>query len=188
MDWGLCNRWIALLAMISAGSVLASAQAFDLHGKSVNPLSKDSGQVVVLVFLRRDCPISGRYAPVIQQVSSGHSSTTKFFLVYVDKDETTQGIRRSIEEYGYHLPALRDPNHDLVKMAHVQVTPEVAVFDRERRLVYAGRIDDRYIDLGRARPAPTTHELEDAIRAALAGVSVSHKEVRGIGCYISDVQ
>ena len=188
MPWGISYRWIALLATILAASVMATGQAFDLQGKSVNPLAADSGQVVVLVFLRRDCPISGRYAPVIQQASSSHSSNARFFLVYVEKDETAQGIRRSIEEYGYHLPVLRDPNHEFVRMSHVQVTPEVAVFDRERRLVYSGRIDDRYIDLARARPAPTTHELEDAIRAALAGESVSRKEVRGVGCYISDVR
>jgi hypothetical protein len=70
----------------------------------------------------------------------------------------------------------------------VQITPEVAVFDRNRQLVYDGRIDDWYIDLSRARPAPTTHELEDAIRAASAGKSVARNEVRGVGCYISDLE
>jgi hypothetical protein len=70
----------------------------------------------------------------------------------------------------------------------VQITPEVAVFDRNRQLVYDGRIDDWYIDLSRARPAPRTHELEDAIRAAAAGKSVAHNEVRGVGCYISDLE
>ena len=44
---------------------------------------------------------------------------------------------------------LRDPEHALVKLGHVQITPEVAVFDRDRRLVYDGRIDDWYIDSGR---------------------------------------
>jgi hypothetical protein len=70
----------------------------------------------------------------------------------------------------------------------VQITPEVAVFDRDRHLVYDGRVDDWYIDLGRARAAPTTHELEDAIRAAAAGESMPRNEVRGVGCYISDLQ
>ena len=42
----------------------------------------------------------------------------------------------------------------------VQITPEVAVFDREgHQLIYDGRIDDWYVDLGRVAPAPTTHEL-----------------------------
>ncbi len=62
------------------------------------------------------------------------------------------------------------------------------MFDRARHLVYDGRIDDWYVDLSRARPAATTHELDDAIRAALAGKPVARSEVRGVGCYISDLE
>jgi len=83
---------------------------------------------------------------------------------------------------------LREPKRVLVRLSHVQITPEVAVFDRNRQLVYDGRIDDWYIDLSRARPAPTTHELEDAIHAASTGKSVARNEVRGVGCYISDLE
>ena len=167
----------------------AQAQtAVDLDGHVVNPFAVDPGKVVVLIFLRRDCPVSGRYAPVIQQISKEHSGSVNFFLVYPDKSETPEAIRKSVSDYGYHLPVLRDPNHALVKLSHVQITPEAAVFNRNRKLVYDGRINDWYIDLSRARPAPTTHELEDAIRAAQSGGSVAQNEVRGVGCYISDVE
>lgn len=170
-------------------SVLACAQtAIDLDGHQVNPLSADSGKVVVLVFLRRDCPVSGRYAPVIQQISQRFVSSASFFLVYPDKSETPEALRKSVADYGYHLPVLRDTEHVLVKLSHVQITPEVAVFDRSHKLVYDGRIDDWYVDLSRARPAATTHELEDAIRAAQSKSSVARTEIRGVGCYISDVE
>ncbi len=85
------------------------------------------------------------------------------------------------------LPALRDPGHYLVKLSRVQITPEVAVFGRNHQLVYEGRIDNWYVDLSRARSAPTTHELEEAIRGAAAGKPIAHSEVRGVGCYISDL-
>ncbi len=32
------------------------------------------------------------------------------------------------------------------------------------RMVYRGRIDDRYVELGRERPKPTQHDLEDGAR------------------------
>lgn len=154
----------------------------------MNPLTADSGKVIVLVFLRRDCPVSSRYAPVVQEISKRYADSTSFFLVYPDKSETPQTIRKYLADYGYRLPALRDPEHALVKLGRVQITPEVAVFDRSHHLVYDGRIDDWYVDLGRARSAPTTHELEDAIRAALAGQPIAKSEVRGVGCYISDLE
>jgi thiol-disulfide isomerase/thioredoxin len=168
---------------------LARAQqsALDLEGHSVNPLAADSNKIVVLVFVCRDCPVSSRYAPSIQQISKQYANRAKFWLVYPDKTDTPQTIQKYLQDYGYHLPALRDPDHVLVKLGHAQITPEVAVFDLDRRLVYDGRIDDWYVDLSRARPAPTTHELEDAIRAVLAKDPVAKSEVRGVGCYISDL-
>lgn len=182
-------RLIAILCVSVFLPMAACAQtAFDLDGHQVNPLSADSGKVVVLVFLRRDCPVSGRYAPIIQQISQHYADSAHFWLVYPDKSETPQAIRKSVADYGYHLPVLRDPEQSLVKLSHVQITPEVAVFDHNRRLIYDGRIDNWYIDLSRARPSPTTHELEDAIRVAQTGSSLAHNEVRGVGCYIADVE
>ena len=179
---------IVTALVVCSGSALAQQTATDLAGHAVNPLVADSGRVVVLVFVRRDCPVSSRYAPVIQQISKRYADVANFWLVYPDKSELPQTIRKYLQDYGYRLPALRDPEHALVNLGHVQITPEVAVFDRGRHLVYDGRIDDWFVDLGRSRPAPTTHELDDAIRAALAGRPVARSEVRGVGCYISDLE
>ena len=151
-----------------------------------------SGLLVVLVFLRRDCPVSSRYAPVIQkitqQVAEQAAAKVKFWLVFPDKLDSPQSIRKYLADYGYHLPVLLDREHQLAKLSHVQITPEVAVFGGNHQLVYDGRIDDWYVALGSSRPAPTTHELEDAIRAAETGKPAPKSEVRGVGCYISDLQ
>ena len=186
MRWGKFVLKVASVVMLAPG-LTSAQQAFDLDGHVVSPFAAD-GKITVLVFVRRDCPVSGRYAPVIQEISRQYSDRASFFLVYPDKGETPHAIRQSIAEFGYKLPVLRDPDHTLVKLGHVQITPEVAVFDRKHRLVYDGRIDNWYIDLARSRPAPSTHELEEAIEAALAGHAVAHSEVRGVGCYISDVE
>ncbi|HEX3819904.1 MAG TPA: redoxin family protein [Candidatus Sulfotelmatobacter sp.] len=184
------KRWYrVLLAAMAVLACVGSAQsAVDLDGRTVNPFTASRGKVVVLVFLRRDCPVSGRYAPLIQRISEQYSDKAAFWLVYPDRSEMAQAIRKSVADFGYHLPVLRDPGRTLVKLGRVQITPEVAVFDRNQRLVYDGRIDDWYIDLSRARPAATTHELEDAIRTAAAGGTVAKSEVRGVGCYISDLE
>ena len=178
---------VAIALLLSTRLATAQYTALDLDGHAVNPLA-DSGKVVVLVFLRLDCPVSSRYAPVIQQISKQNADSADFYLVDPDKNDSPPAIRKYLADYGYHVPALRDPKRILVKLSHVQITPEVAVFDRNRQLIYDGRIDDWYIDLSRARPAPTKHELEDAIRAASASKSVARNEVRGVGCYISDLE
>jgi hypothetical protein len=188
MGWKSSFR-VSTVAFIAFLSVAACGQsAIDLDGHAVNPFAASQAKVVVLVFVRRDCPVSGRYAPAIQQISRRYADSANFFLVYPDKSEAADAIRKSVADYGYRLPVLRDREHVLVKLSHVQITPEVAVFDHSRKLVYDGRIDDWYIDLSRSRPAPTTHELEDAIRAAQSGTSLARNEIRGVGCYIADVE
>jgi hypothetical protein len=177
-----------LVGLVAPHLALGQHSALDLDGKPFNPLEAASGKTVVLVFLRRDCPVSSRYAPVIQQISSQHERDASFWLVFPDKAETPQTIHQYLHEYSYHLPALRDPEHALVKLARVQITPEVAVFNRSQQLIYDGRIDNWYVDLGRARSAPTTHELDEAIQAALAGTTPEKNQVRGVGCYISDLE
>ncbi|MFL6446024.1 MAG: redoxin domain-containing protein [Candidatus Sulfotelmatobacter sp.] len=179
--------WLGTLLAVLCGLATAQ-QALDLDGHAVDPFVAASGKPVVLVFLRRDCPVSGRYAPTIQKISREYAARASFWLVYPDRTDNSQEIRKSVADYGYTLPVLRDPDHALVKLSRVQITPEVAVFDRDRQLIYDGRIDDWYIDLSRARPAPTTHELRDAISAARARTKLAQKEVRGVGCYISDVE
>ena len=189
MGWEKVDSRLILIAMamvVSCGFGQAQT-GLNLEGGVVNPFAASSGKIVVLVFVRRDCPVSGRYALAIQQISKRYGDNTSFWLVYPDKSESPQAIRKSVAEFGYQLPVLRDPQRELVKLGHVQITPEVAVFDRNRHLIYDGRIDDWYIDLSRARAAPTTHELEDAIQAVITGGSVARNEVRGVGCYISDL-
>jgi thiol-disulfide isomerase/thioredoxin len=181
---------IAAAWFASLGSSCCGAQSvgFDLTGNPVDPLKLANGKVVVLVFVRTDCPVSNRYAPTIQKLSAEYGGKATFWLVYPSKPESAEVIRKHEREYGYKIPALRDPQHVLVRIGQVQITPEVAVFDASRRLVYHGRIDNLYEDIGRARRAATTHELEDAVSAAISGKSLDVSATHGVGCYISDVE
>jgi thiol-disulfide isomerase/thioredoxin len=190
MEWGRFRfrlRWLVTALFLCSYAAVAQLDALDLDGRAVNPFAANSGKVVVLVFLRRDCPVSSRYAPTIQQISKQYADSVSFWLVFPDKSDGPPAIRKYLANYGFRQPPLRDPDHTLVKLGRAQITPEVAVFDRSHRLVYDGRIDDWFVELGKARPVPTTHELDDAIRAGLAGKAVAKGEVRGVGCYISDL-
>lgn len=187
----VCARvrlWLACALCLGCGLMHARPLPEDLDGKPVDPVARASGKVVVLVFVRSDCPISNRYAPVVQALSVKYAERAVFWLVYPDKTETPAAIRKHLASYGYHLAALRDANHELVRRGQAQVTPEAAVFDPDGRLTYHGRIDDLYAGFGRARKAPTTHELEDGIQAALAHQAAAVPHLEGVGCYISEAQ
>ena len=166
----------------------AQAPALDLAGNPLDPLKASPGKAVILIFVRTDCPISNRYAPTIQKLSAEYAGKASFWLVYPARAESAEMIRKHEHDFGYTLPALRDVQHSLVKQSRVSITPEAAVFDAHRQLLYHGRIDDLYQDFGRARPAPTTHELDDAIRAAITGKALPADTAPAVGCYISDLE
>jgi thiol-disulfide isomerase/thioredoxin len=169
-------------------SVGAQASAVDLAGNPVDPLKAASGKVVVLVFVRTDCPVSNRYSPTIQRLSAQHQDKAVFWLVYPSKGDSPEMIRKHEQDFGYKLPALRDLQRALVLQSHATITPEAAVFDANRRLIYHGRIDNLYEDFGRARTTATTHELGDAIQAAIRGKTLPADTAPAVGCYISDLE
>lgn len=190
------TRWLYLSSpLLICGAVLlafplgraAQKTALHIDGSPADPFQEAAGKPVVLVFVRTDCPISNRYAPLIQRISGQYAGKAGFWLVYLGKTASPEKIRQHESEYGYKLPALRDPQHALVGQAQAQVTPEAAVFDAHHRLIYHGRIDNWYEDLGHARPAATTHELDKAIQAALHGTAPP-SNTPGVGCYISDTE
>jgi hypothetical protein len=143
-------------------------------------------ELKVLVFTTTDCPISNRYAPEIQRLAAKFSKNAKFVLVYPVPTDSPAMIAAHQKKFGYALETIRDTDQKFVKVTGVTVTPEVAVMAGDS-IVYRGRIDDRYIELGRERPRATTHDLEDVLTAAIAGKAVAHRETRAVGCFLSDL-
>lgn len=178
---------IVLFVLTSPLFLAAQKTALHLDGTPAAPFLENAGKPVVLLFVRTDCPVSNRYAPLVQRISSQYGAKVAFWLVYPGKTTSAEKIRQHESDYGYKLPALRDPEHALVSEAQAQVTPEAAVFDANHRLVYHGRIDNLYEDVGRARPAATTHELEDAIQAVL-NRKAPPPNTPAVGCYIADLE
>ncbi len=188
----LLSTSIAVAMAGGAGGGRSSVQLLDLAGRPVEPVAEDTAKATVFLFVRADCPISNRYTPEVRRlVQRFASQRVAFKLVYVDPTEPSQEIREHIREYGYRMTALRDNEHALVKMTGAKVTPEVAVFvpgHSGARMVYRGRIDDQYVDFGKTRPAPTTHDLEDILQAIVQGKTVATQTTHAVGCFIQDLK
>lgn len=164
-----------------AGS--APVSATDVDGTELAVFA--DGPATVLVFVATACPISNRYAPEIQRIAAAYAERgVGFRLIYPDGDDTADAIRSHRDAFSLPGPALRDPDLSLARLAGVAVTPEAAVFDGGRVRRYRGRIDDRVVEFGRARPAPTRHDLAEAVEAVLRGDAVDEPERPAVGCAI----
>lgn len=149
-------------------------------------LTPHGEKAVVLLFVRPDCPISNRYAPEIQRLQKVYApSGIEFHLVYPERGLNLAAIEQHRREYGYTLPAIADRDHRYTGLAQAHTTPEAAVFVAGR-LVYRGRIDDRFADFGKARPEPARRDLDAVLAAISQGRAVAFRETRAIGCAIEE--
>ena len=165
----------------------ADVAAFDVSGQKVFPLRSIQDKAVVFIFLSVDCPISSQYSPEIQRLATEFGGKgIKFWLVYPDAEESPEVIRKHTEEYFHDLPALCDSKHDVAKIAQARVTPEAAVLLPGGKLIYHGRIDDRYVDLGVQRPQAIRHDLEEILTAVAKGKVLKPTTALAVGCPISD--
>jgi hypothetical protein len=167
-------------------------------GRFVDPLEAGS-DVRVFVFVRRDCPISNRYAPELERLrrqfgepAAGGAARVRFWLVYVDPNDTPPAIAAHQREYDLHFDWLRDPKHAFAGVSGATVTPEALVYPgspaKPRTIAYRGRIDDRVVDFGHVRPAATRADLRDAIAAALGHHTSAVASTPAVGCFIADVR
>src|SRR3984893_9962608 len=189
------DRRTWLLLTVSAPSALrlsaASAPGLrlpDLDNRLVDPFQNATDtKAIVFLFISVDCPISNRYAPEIRRLNEKFGPRGVVFrLVYPNPAESPDAIRGHVRDFRYPANAMRDPRQALAKFAKATITPEAALFDTQGRRLYLGRIDDRYVNLGLERPAPTRHDLEEALDATLAGRPVQQATAPAVGCYIAD--
>jgi hypothetical protein len=193
-------RYVAIVLCLSLMPLFAAAQPAGqlldvqtLEGKSIDPFNAGhSARATVLIFVRTDCPIANRFAPTIERLRREFAARgVNFWLVFVDPAETAGMIRAHLIEYDLHATALRDPRHTLVALSGATITPEAAVYvsgEGTPRLVYRGRIDDRFVDFGLARPQPSKHDLQQALDAVLAGRAVMPQTTPAVGCVIADLR
>jgi AhpC/TSA family len=188
---GLSLVTTALGVVLLGSSITASQLRLeDLSGRLVDPFARESNaRANVFLFLSTECPISSRYAPELRRLRDRFASRgVTFWMIYPNPSESGEAIREHMKAFAYPGRALRDPQQLAVRLTQATVTPEAAVFDSGGRMVYRGRIDDRYVDFGLERPAATKRDLENALDAVLSGRSVEEPVTRAVGCFLADFQ
>lgn len=180
--------WVLVLAMLGGGS-LWSQQWGVLPGRGpLATLTPGGGRVVVLYFVATDCPVSNRMFPEMRRLREAFQGRgVQFWYVYPNTSEHEIDISQHQQIFDDRGSALTDPAGALVRLAGAVATPEMAVLvpaGKGWRMVYAGRIDDRFVRLGLERPAATEHFGEEAIRAVLAGRMPRPATGRPVGCAI----
>ena len=195
------NRRQAIgLSAASLAALLLRPRAFadsafvygkNIEGQDVNTLATTPAKYIAAVFVATDCPISNRYLPLLARLAKQFPPrSARLWLIYPNPDDTLDKVRKHETQYpaASSLPQLIAPDPSFLAHAHVHVTPEAAIFRAgaamSQPVLWHGRIDDRYLTFGTQRPAPTRHDLADALNAALAGRPPAPPAAPPVGCAI----
>lgn len=163
-------------------------QILGTNNQSLNFATDRSTTADVFIFLSTDCPIANGYSPELGRIQENFASRgVRFWSVYCEASETDNSIQRHQKEYQLTLTPIRDPQQSLATALGVTKTPEAVVLRPDGTRAYRGRIDDRHLRLGQSRPAPTTHDLRDALDALLNGRPIANPETTAIGCHLPPI-
>jgi peroxiredoxin len=176
----------------------AKAPDFDLpgvDGRRHTLASFEKAKVLVLVFTANHCPTAQAYEDRIARLDADFASRgVQLVLVspndplalrldeqgFTDLGDSLADMKLRANERGWRFPYLYDGDTQAMSRQYGPVaTPHVFVFDAERKLRYAGRVDDKE-DPAKA----TSHEARDAIEAVLAGKRVPVETTKVFGCSV----
>lgn len=94
-------------------------------------------------------------------------------------EDSFDEMRARASRRGFAFDYLYDPEQEVARALGAERTPEVFLFDRDRRLRYHGAIDD-----SRDETAVTRPYLRDALDAVLAGREPPVTETPPVGCTV----
>lgn len=95
-------------------------------------------------------------------------------------EDSFEKMSEYADSWGLNFPYLRDETQEVAKKYKAQCTPDIFVYDKERKLVYHGRIDDNWKEPEKAEK----HELKKAIENLIKGEIVDENQNPSMGCSI----
>jgi peroxiredoxin len=94
-------------------------------------------------------------------------------------EDSFEAMQQRTEQQGFNFDYLYDEDQSALRAYGAERTPEVFLFDRDRKLVYHGAIDD-----SRDEAEVSQRYLRDAIEAVLAGREPEVRETPPVGCTV----
>jgi len=176
----------------------AKAPDFNLpgvDGRSYKLADFASVDILVIVFTCNHCPTAQAYEERIKKIAADYKEKGVVLVAispndpqavrldelgYSDMSDSFEEMKIRAKDKGFGFPYLYDGDKQQVSLAYGSVaTPHVFIFDKERKLRYAGRVDD-----SEKPDRVKSNDARNAIEALLAGKKVPVEKTRPFGCSV----
>ena len=158
-----------------------------VDGRVVSSADFDGRPALLVMFLCNHCPYVQHVKSEIGRIANEYAPRGVGIVAISSNDiaafpeDAPEKMKELAQREGWAFPYLFDETQDVAKAFRAACTPEFYLFDRDRKLVYRGQLDD-------SRPKnnlPVTgRDLRAALAAVLAGRPVSPTQVPSVGCNI----
>lgn len=161
-----------------------SLPAADQHTYGLSSFADKA--VLVVVFSCNHCPYVQAYEDRLIAIQRDYAERGVQLVAINSNDDVNypeDGFSEMVtraKTKGFNFPYLRDASQQVARAYGASHTPQLFVFDRDRRLKYTGKIDDNW-----QRPEAVTREyLRDALEAILSQREPAEPSTFAIGCTI----
>lgn len=144
--------------------------------------------VLVVMFICRHCPYVVHVNEELARLGLDYKDSNVALVAISANDaanypqDRPEGLAEQKEQFGFAFPYLYDETQEVALAYKAACTPDFYVFDKERKLVYRGQLDDSRP--GNSLPVTGEH-LRQAIEAAQAGERVPPESQHpSLGCNI----
>jgi len=141
----------------------------------------------LIMFICRHCPYVKHVQEELAKIGKDYQDKDIGIVAISSNDieaypeDAPESLKEQAQELGFTFPYLYDESQNVAKVYTAACTPDLFLFDHQRKLVYRGQLDDSRPDNG----IPVTgKDLRAAIDAILNDQLPDSNQKPSIGCSI----
>ena len=173
--------------MLELGTTLPSFSLPDFNGKVVSDADFKGSKALLVAFICEHCPfvrhVRSEFARFAKEYEAKGLNVVAIMSNSIEEfpQDGPEGMKKEAQEAGYVFPYLFDKDQNVAKLFKAACTPDLFLFDSNRRLAYRGQFDG-------SRPKNNVPvngaDLRAAADAVLAGKAPSETQRPSMGCNI----
>ncbi len=173
--------------MLPLGTTAPDFKLPDTNGKIVVRADFKDKSALLVLFICNHCPYVKHIRTGLAQLARDYSPRGVAIVGINSNDvanypeDSPAKMKEEVKSADYTFPYLYDESQAVAQAYRAACTPDIYLFDQNRKLVYRGQFDD-------SRPGngvPVTgKDLRAALDAILAGKPVSPNQKTSMGCSI----
>jgi peroxiredoxin len=156
----------------------------DTNGNNIS-LDYFEAETLVVIFTCNHCPYAKAVEDRLVNLGNDYKGRTDFVLISSNDIEnypadSPEKMAEKAKDKNYPFPYLFDETQEIAKTYNAVCTPDIFLYNKDRKLEYRGRLDDNWQN----PQSVTRKELKMAIDAVLSGNKIEFEQIPSMGCNI----